>query len=189
MKTRMARLASWLPASAAALVAFVVAFIPLRGREDAVALSLAAAAASAYTVLTYLLARRATDQSATLAQQLDVQREGLEEQRAALQATRGQFAAQVELARRSADAATAAVIEAARARADEQAPRVLALLEAPAWPPNVDRTRTGMPGANELRLLDPMSKHASSDDPNQEFLLRPRQGPVPVAANPGATHQ
>jgi hypothetical protein len=171
MKTRTG---SWTPlllASAAALVAFVVAFVPLRRRDDAVALALTAAAASAYTVLTYLLARRATDQNATLARQLNLQRQGLEEQRRALEATREQFAAQVELARRSADAATAAVTEAARARADEQAPRVLALLEAPAWPPNVDHTRTGMPGPDELRLLDAMSKHASSNAPNQEFYF------------------
>jgi len=171
VKSGTKRWISWLLALVAAVVAFVVAFVPLRDREEAIALSLAAAAASAYTVLTYLLARRATDQSATLARQLDVQRAALEEQREALQETRKQFAAQVELASRSLDAATAAVIEAARARADEQAPRVFALLEAPAWAPNVDRTRSRMPGADELRLLDPKSKHASSDDPNQEFYF------------------
>jgi hypothetical protein len=119
---------------------------------------------TAYTALTYLLVRRAGDQTANLAQQLDVQRKSLEE-------ARRQFETQLELTAKSTDAATAAVVEASRTRADEQAPRVVALLEAPNWPPNVDRTRSRMPNANETRLLDPMSKHSSSDTPGQEFYF------------------
>jgi hypothetical protein len=149
---------SWLLALGFGAAAAVVAYIPLREREDALALSMAAGAAAAYTVLTYLLARRATDQAATLAQQLDVQRLALDEQRKSLDEARRQFETQMELTIKSADAASAAVVEASRTRADEQAPRVIALLEAPNWPPNVDKSRSSMPQAKELRLLDPMSK-------------------------------
>jgi hypothetical protein len=61
---------------------------------------------------------------------------------------------QVGLAQEMLKAATAAVQEAARARTDERAPHVVALLEAPQWPPLIDATRDRMPYGNELRLLD-----------------------------------
>lgn len=69
--------------------------------------------------------------------------------------------AAVLAAQESATAAQDAVREAARTRADETSPRVMALLEAPHWPPLVDSSRSGMPYANALRLLDPRSIHAS----------------------------
>lgn len=61
---------------------------------------------------------------------------------------------QVGLAQEMLKAATVAVREAARARTDERAPLVVALLEAPQWPPLVDPTRDRMPYGSELRLLD-----------------------------------
>lgn len=61
---------------------------------------------------------------------------------------------QVVLAQEMLKAATAAVREAARARTDERAPLVVALLEAPKWPPLIDAKRDRMPYGNELRLLD-----------------------------------
>jgi hypothetical protein len=61
---------------------------------------------------------------------------------------------QAVLAQEMLQAAAAAVREAACARTDERAPLVIALLEAPQWPPLVDATRDRMPRGNELRLLD-----------------------------------
>ncbi|WP_238009524.1 hypothetical protein KZZ52_27010 [Dactylosporangium sp. AC04546] len=61
---------------------------------------------------------------------------------------------QVALAQEVLKVATAAVREAARARTDERAPLVVALLEAPQWPPLIDATRDRMPYGSELRLLD-----------------------------------
>jgi hypothetical protein len=61
---------------------------------------------------------------------------------------------QVVLAQEMLKAATVAVREAARARTDERAPLVVALFEAPQWPPLIDATRDRMPNGNELRLLD-----------------------------------
>ncbi|MGH7930736.1 MAG: hypothetical protein ACREQV_23440 [Candidatus Binatia bacterium] len=61
-------------------------------------------------------------------------------------------------ARESAKAADDAVRESARMRADEQAPRVLALMEAPQWPPLVDRSRRGMPGGGEPMLLETLDQ-------------------------------
>ena len=61
---------------------------------------------------------------------------------------------QVVLTQDVLKAATAAVREAARARTDERAPLVVALFEAPRWPPLIDATRDRMPYGNEPRLLD-----------------------------------
>lgn len=66
-------------------------------------------------------------------------------------------------ARESVEAAREAVAESARVRVDERAPRIVALMEEPEWPPRVDRARSQMPYANELRLLDHRSVAASSD--------------------------
>ncbi|GAA1576405.1 hypothetical protein GCM10009827_117760 [Dactylosporangium maewongense] len=64
---------------------------------------------------------------------------------------------QVTLAQEVLKAATAAVREAARARTDERAPLVVALFEAPQWPPLIDATRDRMPYGDEPRLLDQRS--------------------------------
>ncbi|MEV6908321.1 hypothetical protein [Amycolatopsis sp. NPDC051071] len=69
----------------------------------------------------------------------------------------------VDVARESAEVARNAVLEAGRIRVDEQAPRVIALMEEPAWPPLVDQTRSGMPGGGELPLLHHRSLAASWD--------------------------
>ena len=61
---------------------------------------------------------------------------------------------QVVLAQEVLKAATAAVREAARARTDERAPLVIALFEAPQWPPVIDATRDRMPYGDGPRLLD-----------------------------------
>ncbi|WP_433605209.1 hypothetical protein ACQP2P_26720 [Dactylosporangium sp. CA-139114] len=61
---------------------------------------------------------------------------------------------QVGLAQEMLKASTAMVAEAARARTDERAPLVVALLEVPKWPPLIDATRDRMPYEGELRLLD-----------------------------------
>ncbi|USX54115.1 hypothetical protein [Lentzea sp. HUAS12] len=71
--------------------------------------------------------------------------------------------ATVEVARDSAAVARSAVLEAARIRVDEHAPRVIALMEDPAWPPLVDSTRSAMPNAGDLRLLNHRSLAASRD--------------------------
>jgi hypothetical protein len=57
-------------------------------------------------------------------------------------------------ARQSAAAAADAVREAARMRVDEQAPRVVVVMEESAWPPMLDRQRSGMPGGGEPTLFD-----------------------------------
>ena len=98
---------------------------------------------------TLLLTGRAFAQLRRLTQQISVARE------ATYSANRGADAATV------AEAARDAVREASRSRADQQAPRVVALIEAPEWPPVVDMHRDHMPQREELRLLDPMSVHRS----------------------------
>ncbi|GAA2603137.1 hypothetical protein GCM10010399_37510 [Dactylosporangium fulvum] len=78
---------------------------------------------------------------------------------------------QVALAQEALKAATTAVREAARARTDERAPLVVALLEAPQWPPLVDTTRNRMPYGNEARLLDHRSvSQAEPASPARSFL-------------------
>jgi hypothetical protein len=71
----------------------------------------------------------------------------------------GDAAKGVEAARLSADAAREATVEASKARADANAPRLVVQVSDPAWPPMLDRTRSGMPQANDLRLLDTRSLH------------------------------
>lgn len=72
----------------------------------------------------------------------------------------------------TAGAARAAVVESARSRSDARAPSVVALLEPVRWPPLWDRSRHGIPDANELRLLDSMSIHRSVElDGSEEFLF------------------
>jgi hypothetical protein len=56
---------------------------------------------------------------------------------------------QVALTQDVLKTATAAVREAARARTDERAPLVVALFEAPRWPPLIDSTRSRMAYGNE----------------------------------------
>lgn len=74
------------------------------------------------------------------------------------QVTQGQDA--VAAAKTSAEAAEAAVLESARVRTDEQAPRVIAVMETPEWPPFIDRTRSHMPGGGEPSLLDTLGQSA-----------------------------
>ena len=78
----------------------------------------------------------------------------------------------VTAARESVEASHAAVVESARVRIDERAPRVVALMEAPQWPALVDKTRRGMPYANELRLWDHRSVAQSSEaSPAEPFVF------------------
>lgn len=63
-----------------------------------------------------------------------------------------------DAARESATAAEDAVREAAKTRIDDQAPRVVVLLEEPEWPPFIDPTRSGMPGGGERTLLESMGQ-------------------------------
>lgn len=69
----------------------------------------------------------------------------------------GDAAKGVEAASRSAEAAVGATVEASKARADANAPRLVVHVSDPTWPPLLDRTRSGMPFATDLRLLDPHS--------------------------------
>ncbi len=71
----------------------------------------------------------------------------------------GDAARGVEAARQSADAAKEATREASKARADATAPRIIVEVQEIVWPPLLDRTRSGMPYGNELRLLDAQSLH------------------------------
>lgn len=71
----------------------------------------------------------------------------------------GDNAQGLEAAHRSADAAVKATVESSKARADANAPRLVVRVEQPSWPPLLDRIRSGMPYANELRLLAPLSLH------------------------------
>lgn len=59
-----------------------------------------------------------------------------------------------DAARQSADAAELTVRESMRARVDQEAPRVIVLMDAPEWPPFIDHSRSTMPYANEPRLLE-----------------------------------
>jgi hypothetical protein len=77
-----------------------------------------------------------------------------------------------DAAARAADAAHEAVREAARARIDEQAPRVIAVSEPVQWPAFLSKVRTGMPEANETRMFEAMSLHGSHDvDEGEEFIF------------------
>jgi hypothetical protein len=61
---------------------------------------------------------------------------------------------QLLVARDAVVAGEAAAREAARARSDDRAPVVVAVLSAPSWPPWFDQHRDSAPLANELRLFD-----------------------------------
>ena len=61
-------------------------------------------------------------------------------------------------ARESADAAEDAVREAAKTRIDDQAPRVVVLIENPEWPPFIDRSRSSAPVGADLSLLDTLGQ-------------------------------
>jgi hypothetical protein len=80
----------------------------------------------------------------------------------------------VEVAHESVEATRAAVLETARVRIDEQAPRVIALMEAPQWPPLVDRHRSSMPGGGEPRLFDPGSLRRTSVPTHDGHFVFPR---------------
>ncbi|WP_337821167.1 hypothetical protein [Amycolatopsis sp. A1MSW2902] len=80
----------------------------------------------------------------------------------------------VEAARDSTDVSRLAVIESVRVRVDERAPRVVALMEAPQWPPLVDRTRRGMLNADEIRLWHHRSVAQSSEASSAEPFVFPR---------------
>jgi hypothetical protein len=53
----------------------------------------------------------------------------------------------------SANSTKDVALDSARSRADESAPRVIALIEEPSWPPLLDDQRGRMPGGNEERLF------------------------------------
>ncbi len=81
-------------------------------------------------------------------------------------------AAGVAAAERAAQAATDAAVEASRGRADATAPQVIVNLDKPSWPPFLDRTHTGMPMADGIRLLSPESIRAARlGAPGEEFLF------------------
>jgi hypothetical protein len=65
-----------------------------------------------------------------------------------------------EVAKEQAQIARDAVKESIRSRIDEQAPRVAMLMEAPEWPPFIDRSRNAMPGGGEPRLLEDLGRAA-----------------------------
>lgn len=71
---------------------------------------------------------------------------------------------------RAADAAADAARQAARSRSEDRAPRIIALVEEPSWPPLLDRSRRGMPQANELRLLNATSV-ARSELASDEYIF------------------
>lgn len=77
----------------------------------------------------------------------------------------------VDAAKRAANAAQEAARETARVRIDEQAPRVIALMESPQWPPRVSSGRANMPYANELRLLDPQSVQSAVTTGAEEYIF------------------
>ncbi|NYH50680.1 hypothetical protein HNR06_000269 [Nocardiopsis arvandica] len=78
----------------------------------------------------------------------------------------------VETAQAATKAAEQSVEEARRARVDEQAPRVITILEDPEWPPYFDRNRSGMPGADGPRLLSNESRRSSTVlDHTHEFYF------------------
>lgn len=78
--------------------------------------------------------------------------------------------AQTSIAQESAKAAQNTLQEAIRSRADQFAPRVIAFYEQPQTP-LADPFRSSMPGATDLRLLDPKSLARASEAPGQEFIF------------------
>jgi len=82
--------------------------------------------------------------------QLGALRRQIEQGQGALEASQRS----ADAARQSADAAELTIRESMRARADQEAPRVVVLMEAPEWPPFIDSSRNSMPYANEARLLE-----------------------------------
>jgi hypothetical protein len=77
----------------------------------------------------------------------------------------------VDAAKRAADAAQEAARETARVRIDEQAPRVLAVMERAQWPPRVSRGRTHMPQANEVRMFDSRSLHGAAEAGADDYIF------------------
>lgn len=89
----------------------------------------------------------------------------------------GEAARGVQAALRSADAALETVTESSKARADANAPRLLVEVSAPTWPPMLDRSRSGMPLANELRLLEPRSLHQGEQAESGRHITFDRDRP------------
>ncbi len=77
----------------------------------------------------------------------------------------------VDAAKRAADAAQEAARETARVRIDEQAPRVLVVMEHAQWPPRISRNRTRMPQANEVRMFDTQSLHGAAEAGTYDFIF------------------
>lgn len=77
----------------------------------------------------------------------------------------------VDAAKRAAEAAKQAALETARARIDDQAPRTIALMESPQWPPRVSRNRANMPYANELRMFDAQSLHGAAEAGSDDYIF------------------
>ncbi len=77
----------------------------------------------------------------------------------------------VEAAKRAADAAQEAARETARVRIDKQAPRVLAVMEPPQWPPRVSRNLTHMPYASEPRMFDSQTLQGAAEAGTDDYIF------------------
>jgi hypothetical protein len=77
----------------------------------------------------------------------------------------------VEAAKRAADAAQEAARETGRVRIDEQAPRVLTVMEHAQWPPRISRSLTHMPNANEPRMFDSQTLHGAPAAGGDDFIF------------------
>lgn len=78
---------------------------------------------------------------------------------------------QASATERAVEAATEGSREAARARVDTHSPNLVLLPEPPSLSPLLDRHRSGMPQASDLRLLSSHSLHQSEDPTGKEFVF------------------
>jgi hypothetical protein len=106
------------------VAAFWLAYRPLQHREDGLSLALAATAAVGYTALTFELMLLGRRQVLTLTEQVAMQREELEQNKAALEREREESAKQAQHAEEARDAARRTFLESVYARYDATAPQV-----------------------------------------------------------------
>ncbi|WP_460528121.1 hypothetical protein [Flindersiella endophytica] len=114
----------WLVEALVTAAAFWLAYNPLRGRPEALSLALTAMAAVGYTALTFELMLLGRRQVRALTSQVSMQRDELEQSRAALEQQRQEAARQAQHAEETREVAHRSFLESVYARYDVSSPQV-----------------------------------------------------------------
>jgi hypothetical protein len=157
----------WLFATVAAVVGLAAAlwFIAEK-RYDPTLQEWSYIATALAAVATLALVAAAFVQLSAISQQLDLDREAVNTSKRSAEAA----VQSAEAAAQSALASERAAREATRARADDQAPRIVATFDAPAWPPYIDRILSEFPAGEEI-FAPAVAARRVQVDPTREFVF------------------